>query len=43
MRQSGDGEKRESLRAPPGWMGNGAEGTWGIGNMARDEGQKDRL
>lgn len=34
--QSGDGERSESLRAPGGWMGNGAEGAWGIGLQRRE-------
>lgn len=40
VRQSGDGERRESQRASGGWIENGNEGPgdWGIGNVAGEEG-----
>ncbi len=43
MGQSGDGERRESLRASGGLTENGNEGVWGIRNVAGEEGQRDRL
>ncbi len=39
MGRSDDWERRESLRAPGGWMESGYEWPWGIRKVAGGEGQ----
>ncbi len=39
----GGGSLRGSLRASGGWVENANESSWGTGNVAGEEGQRDRL